>query len=486
MKKKLTTINLTRLILLLTLSFTFSCSEDVDGIENSKEQNTFDLSELPSPEEIPEKDNDLQARVQGKQTTQPCDNPEGYKEYTADEVLGAGVTDVNGVRPILDDRTCAYNYSQTNVANVTYGRYRLRAGTNAFDNKQPRIERASVAANSNAPGTKVTFNGTVRVWRVGDATNGGSLAQNNSGTYICQAKGKDTRTSGQSNNSDPALALLLVKPVSGTGSNQTRFRFYVEHMQNGAGALRNSTARYIDNLNFDFNRGEPIQVTMVNEFAGSCNNLVHRVIITLRGKDVNGNPRNLTRTYNIPEPTRGTQAKIRFGAYRCWGGEADIRWASGVSMNSVVGGSSCSNNSSNNGGSNWDPSRNFAPTSFNRRSSSYWYEAAYPAASVMDGNYNSYWASANFNTTTQHWMIADHNRFYTLKRAKVVFNARVMRDFDILYYNNGWKVAKSVRGNYSNTVMIEGINAYGHAFGIQSIRGAEGYVEVKELELYDY
>lgn len=339
MRNKNQLLNLSKLCFIFILALGTSCSSDAPLLDNESALESQEITNSINDDALDGK------KSSPKTINDGCDNPRisgtnsYYRIYTADEVgISNDVNKVSSNRKTeeIDDRTCEYNYTQTVTSGKTYGRYRLKADTNGFDALQPRIERASVTANSNAPGTVVRLKGVVRVFRVGDATRTSSITSlsNNGGTYICQAKGTDTRTTN-----DPALALLLVKASAGTGSNQTKFKFFSEYM---SGSIRSSNTRSLYDFNFEVNKGDAVEVTMANQFTGtSCNTLKHSVNISLKNLRTNVVK---SKTFTMPEPKRGEQAKIRYGAYRCWSGEADIRWRSGLTMTSKVGsGTKCDN-----------------------------------------------------------------------------------------------------------------------------------------------
>ena len=79
----------------------------------------------------------------------------------------------------IDDRTCAYDYTQETFSGRTHGVYKLEAGTNHIDGLQPRIERALSVCSSTEIGSYTKFTGTVRILEVGDAS-----GTNSDGTYV--------------------------------------------------------------------------------------------------------------------------------------------------------------------------------------------------------------------------------------------------------------------------------------------------------------
>lgn len=469
--------SLWKLCLIALLGVMVSCSETEEAKDVSKkyEPNFSELPKMPEPE--PESD-DSSVESAARSSCTP-DNPSGQQKYKIQDLSNfccssQDVNDASGlsITREIDDRTCSFNYDQVVVSGRNYGWYRIAANSNPYDNLQPRIERTSRAENSNGPGTKTTLNGIVRVFRVGDRTNGRAPTDrsDDAGTYVCQAKGKDTDGIG-----DPALNLILVKASSGTGSNQTKFKFYSEYLAFGRSS--NLSDRDIYDFNFEINRGEPVQIIMTNEIGGTCSNKTHTVKVSLQNLVTGASTGTVT--FNVPEPQKAIQTKIRFGAYRCKSGQADVRWRQGISLTGSSG-SSCSSSSSN-----WDASRSL--TQYHSKwASSTWYDDYNNYSPTYGGDRNNYsrWASGNFNAN--HYLGTSSNYWHTIRRAKVVFEAAYARNFDILYYDGSWKTAGTVRNNYSTTVKIEGMYATGYQFAVYCYDGPYNHKSIYEFELYDY
>ena len=475
MKKKqlkFSTMRLCKSVMITSLLIGFSCSqseelENVETLKNIDDQSVSFL-ELPTAKAPNDDSSSLSARLSGEKVSGSCDNPSNYQIYTADEVnIGtdfvskyttSGVS-VDRMRN-LDDRTCAYNYSQETRAGINYGKYRLRAGTNPFDSRQPRIERTTVAVNNNN-GAFVRFDGQVRIRRVGDANN--NLSQTsfgeNSGTYIIQAKGTH---SGGGGSIDPAICLIVAKP-----GRSGYFNLYREEIIFRGG--ENSSGRRLVPL-LEVPADRRINLTMINGFNADGTQYVNTWI--------NGS------FFGFPVPDSATQkgltAKIRFGAYRCKNGEADIWW------NNVTHDFSNGTPSNNNNTNAWNPANSFAKlgSSF---SSSEW-SSQYATQYGLDGNNSTRWASANQGTTANHYLGNWPGTWRTLKRARVTFDSAIANDFYILYYDGtgNWKVAKHITNNSSQTVKIEGMNAYGYGFIIYSLRQPHGHISIHELEFYDH
>ncbi len=218
----------------------------------------------------------------------------------------------------IDDRTCAYNYTQETFNSHTYGVYKLKTDSNHFDNLQPRIERRSRTVNTTGNGSYVLISGYVTIRETGHATNQWPFddVRNTSGSYFIQAKGKHTNPDIGSN--DPAICLLLAKPKF-TGQNQTSFDIYREEITKRGGS--GTTGRQLVYLT-NIPAGTRTFVSLKNGFNANNEQYVH---ITIGDTAYNWTVPNSIGEENGLNQV-GKQAKIRFGAYRCKGGEADILW----------------------------------------------------------------------------------------------------------------------------------------------------------------
>lgn len=310
MKKTLSkTVNLCMGLLLVS---SFSCSNQEDLLESNETL-------------IVDNDESLTARTNGQKIS-GCNNPKGFRIYTVGELGGLSDgddyvpkkadngTNVDIMRDI-DDRTCAYNYSQEKRGDYEYGKYRLRANSNSYDNLEPRIERASLTTRNTTDGF-VRVSGFVRIRKVGDGTqtisdnnqtniNNQSNTRESSGTYIMQAKGTHT---GGGGSADPAILLLLAKPA-----NNGDFNIYSEQItkRGGSGASGRDVV-FITKVKGD----RRIFVSMTNRFSNGKQRIDYKI-------------GSVRRSFEVPESStqKGQTAKIRFGAYRCKAGEADIWWS---------------------------------------------------------------------------------------------------------------------------------------------------------------
>ncbi|XCF05473.1 hypothetical protein ABI125_12140 [Tamlana crocina] len=212
----------------------------------------------------------------------------------------------------IDDRTCYANYKETVIDGVTWGIYNITDGSNKFDTTlQPRMERSLPIANSNV-GSFVKFTGDFRILEVGDA---GSFSQD--GTYIAQAKGQHT---GGGGSADPAICLYLAKPIYGTGENadkQIAFDIYAERILERGGEGNGREVVLLKRVNKNEITSFELEVGFKVDPSDSAKK-IHYCNAIIGDEAFN---------WDIPSPERGTQSKIRYGAYRVKGGRAQIRWS---------------------------------------------------------------------------------------------------------------------------------------------------------------
>jgi hypothetical protein len=216
----------------------------------------------------------------------------------------------------IDDRSCYANYKESFINEKIWGVYNITDGSNHIDaagTLQPRIERALSASQATGIGSYAKFTGTVRILEVGD-TNGDS----NDGSYIMQAKGKHT---GGGGSADPAICLFLAKPVYGLDSlgNEVQVSFDIHREQinyrGGSGAAGRDIV-FLKNVL----KNEEVDIELEVGFREDPDNAgqkIHYADAVIGGSSFN---------FIIPDPERGTQSKIRYGAYRVKGGRAQIRW----------------------------------------------------------------------------------------------------------------------------------------------------------------
>ncbi|MDP5229785.1 MAG: hypothetical protein NWQ38_05275, partial [Cellulophaga sp.] len=155
--------------------------------------------------------------------------------------------------------------------------------------------------------------GTVRILEVGDATRDGD-----DGTYIMQAKGQHT---GGGGSADPAICLYLAKPVFGPDANgnqvQVSFDIFREQInfRGGSGAVGRDII-FLTNIKKNVATDIQLEVGFRAD-PNDASKKIHYADAIIGGTAFN---------WNIPEPERGTQSGIRYGAYRVKGGRAQIRW----------------------------------------------------------------------------------------------------------------------------------------------------------------
>ncbi len=213
-----------------------------------------------------------------------------------------------------DDRSCYSDYSESTVYGKTWGVYNITAGSNHWDGTslQPRIERSLTRASTTGIGSYARFTGVVRILETGDTS-----GTTSDGTYIAQAKGKH---SGGGGSPDPAICLFLAKPVYGEGINsdkQVAFDIYAERILYRGGEGSGREVVYLKTVN----KNEEVTFELEVGFRqdpSDATKKIHYCDAVIGGETFN---------FNIPEPEKGLESGIRYGAYRVKGGRAQIRWA---------------------------------------------------------------------------------------------------------------------------------------------------------------
>jgi len=216
-----------------------------------------------------------------------------------------------------DDRTCYSDYSEVDVYGQTWGVYNITDGSNHWDTPgtlQPRIERSLSRSGATGVGSYARFTGTLRILEAGDAA-----GTNNDGTYLMQAKGKH---SGGGGSPDPAICLYLAMPVFGDDGNgnlvQVSFDIVREQInfRGGEGGSGRSIV-FLKNVA----KNEIVDIELEVGFRADPNDpdlKIHYSDVVIGGEAFN---------WNIPEPEKGLESGIRYGAYRVKGGRAQMRWA---------------------------------------------------------------------------------------------------------------------------------------------------------------
>ena len=213
-----------------------------------------------------------------------------------------------------DDRSCYSDYSESEVNGKTWGIYNITDGSNHWDGAslQPRIERSLPRSSETGVGSFAKFTGTFRILEVGD---GGNFSSD--GSYLAQAKGKH---SGGGGSNDPAILLYRAHPVYGDGINagkQVAFDIYAERILERGGEGSGRETVFLKRVN----KNEEIDFELEVGFRVDPNDAskkIHYCDAVIGGEAFN---------YNIPEPEKGLESGIRYGAYRVRGGRAQFRWA---------------------------------------------------------------------------------------------------------------------------------------------------------------
>jgi hypothetical protein len=299
MKNRVNTLNLKTLIMLALLVIVASCSN-----------NEQDLSEedLNSVQDAPIVDN----------LSDKCSNGVKTRRH---KYSG---TDVNKrVSAYIDDRSCNFDYTQTKIGSNTWGVYRIQAGLST-DNLQPRIERQGRSVTKVKSGNFVEISGTCRIKSTGgspDASGTNSSLGNNNGTYILQAKGKHRTASGRTvrGSKDPAICLFVAKPIRRNGKLQ--FDIYREQIKHRGGSGSSGRVLSPRITTVGWNKDFKVVVRTGFDNRGPNGALRHYVNATINGKTSNFAIKESG--YEFP-----TEAKLRFGAYRCKSGKAEILWRS--------------------------------------------------------------------------------------------------------------------------------------------------------------
>ncbi|WP_147676462.1 T9SS type A sorting domain-containing protein [Algibacter pacificus] len=217
----------------------------------------------------------------------------------------------------IDDRSCYANYKESNVYGKTWGIYNITHNSNnqdAANTLQPRIERSLSRSQATGVGSYARFTGTVRILEVGVTSSDGS-----DGTYIMQAKGKHT---GEGGSNDPAICLFLAKAVYGQDTNgnpvQVSFNIFREQInyRGGSGAAGRDIV-FLTNIGKNVETDIELEVGF-REDPSDATKKIHYADAVIGSETFN---------FTIPEPERGVESGIRYGAYRVKGGRAQIRWA---------------------------------------------------------------------------------------------------------------------------------------------------------------
>ncbi|WP_298767170.1 hypothetical protein [uncultured Polaribacter sp.] len=300
MKKTKLNFKLGTIKALVVFTTIFACTSEEDG----------------GPEGISLEDFEI---IEQEPVVIAADEDTGSYTICNDDGANATRTDGDIANPVnvgtIDDRSCYANYKESTIDGVTWGIYNITDGSNnqdAANTLQPRIERALPVAKSTNPGTYVRFKGDFRILETAD---GGTFSRN--GSYIAQAKGQHT---GGGGSADPAICLYRAHPIYGTGINadkQIAFDIYAERILVRGGSGSGREVVLLKRVNKNEITSFELEVGFKADPSDSSKK-IHYCNAIIGGEAFN---------WNIPEPERGTQSKIRYGAYRVPGGRAQIRWA---------------------------------------------------------------------------------------------------------------------------------------------------------------
>lgn len=315
MKQKFKLLSTINLCIILFFAFTTSCSKEDGNIEEEE------IVEIVVDE--PEEDDTSSNNPPPNGTCEPNKFGQYYK-YT--DLVPGGI-DVNATQvsatATIDDRTCFADYFQKEVNGRTVGVYKIAEGTNNLvgDKNQPRMERASRRITSLKKGSFVEISGFVTINKVGYVKS--SLPLNSmkeqSGTYFIQAKGKHEFQPNPSG--DPAILLLLAKPVFNADGTTKHFEVYREQIKfrEGSGDA-GRTLVYVTNIEPGVRTPVTMRITLTEDFQQTITMTVGTAtgsfLVPNTEVMVNGETK-----IQVPK-----ESKIRFGAYRIKGGEAEIYW----------------------------------------------------------------------------------------------------------------------------------------------------------------
>ena len=257
----------------------------------------------------------VSAQVAPDQDTNPDLSCPASGEFQNDNTRNVDISDPSNVGT-ADDRTCYADYSESEVYDLTWGVYNITHESNHWDGAslQPRIERSLSRAGETGIGSYARFRGTLRILEVGDA----AVGTNNDGSYFMQTKGRHTGGGGPA---DPAICLYLAMPVYGDdgNGNQVQVSFDIVREQINFRGGSGSAGRDIVFLR-NVLKDEILDIVLEVGFREDPDNpgqKIHYSDAVIGGEVFN---------WNIPEPERGLESGIRYGAYRVKGGRAQMRW----------------------------------------------------------------------------------------------------------------------------------------------------------------
>lgn len=251
-----------------------------------------------------------------------------------DAVFGEDYNDA--ISAEIDDRSCSHDYYQKN----NFGVYKLSASDNQIPENtstlQVRLERTTkkLYFENNK---YIQIKGTVKIKNVGsvDDDKEENHVHDEDGTYIAQVKGthNNLRTDKRESH-DPAILLFIAKPKrnkAGKGSiilengKIKEFIIYGELIKKRGGAGKLRSMVYITTVK----RDQEFNIDLKTEFYIQNGLKKQRILYTING---------VCKSHEIPSENTQSQiaepieTRIRIGAYRCNGGEADIRWKKNLEL----------------------------------------------------------------------------------------------------------------------------------------------------------
>lgn len=228
-------------------------------------------------------------------------------------------TDVNKrVSEYIDDRSCDYDYNQPTYGSK-YGSYRIKAG-GSTDDKEPRIERQGRTVSKVNIGNHVEISGICRIRSVGGSPTSQSennKLSNKNGTYFLQAKGKHITPRGVTRVGppDPAICLFIAKPIRVGGT--LYYDIYREQIKFRGGSGNSGRSLFGPITRVKWNTDFNVKVRTGFDNRGPNGSLRHYVNSTING---------VFKSFTVPDDRDPKEAKLRFGAYRCKSGSAQILW----------------------------------------------------------------------------------------------------------------------------------------------------------------
>lgn len=194
----------------------------------------------------------------------------------------------------LDDRTCKHRYSERTFGNspVKWGKYEISADSSTDADLSARMERKFAPRAKPGNNSYQRFKGTFRI----DSTSGPGKVSPGFSTAFLQFKGKHQGSTG-----DPAIALFVLEEVQ--EGNQIYFNIYREQITKRNGRFSNNGRKYV--FLTRVKRNESFRIEAETGFRGN----------PVKEHYANVKINNKWYYFNVPEPKKGTETGIRYGAY---------------------------------------------------------------------------------------------------------------------------------------------------------------------------